>query len=175
MTRVFGWTAVAASLAIGAGAVAGQERVDRDGRALRREPLEARVRPAALAKLIEQLGGRYITMPHARVIGVVNPRVFLVESATLLPAARGNLDRVLVMIDGGQLSAAPSLLVDATVKIGGVARTLVGLQVTREVPWPPELTPELVKRLEIRAAVLATSVETADGVDLVQDLPPPSD
>ncbi|MBI3049731.1 MAG: hypothetical protein HYY76_15610 [Acidobacteria bacterium] len=175
MTRASGWTAMAAFLVVATAITTGQERVDRTGRAPRREPLEPRVRPAALAELIEQLGGRYVTMPHARVIGVVNPRVFLVESASLLPAARGNLDRVLVMIDRGQLSAAPSLLVDATVKVGGVARTLVGLQVTREVPWPPELTPELVKRLEIRAAVLASSVETADGVDLVQDLPASSE
>jgi hypothetical protein len=161
----------AACLAIAGGAAAGQERAGGAGRGLRAEPLEPRVRPAALARLIDELGGRYITMARARVIAVVNPRVFLVESASALPAARGNLDRVLVMIDQGQLGVAPSLLVGADVKVGGVARTLVGLQVTREVPWPPELTPELVKRLEIRAAVLAISVETADGVDLVQDLP----
>jgi hypothetical protein len=61
--------------------------------------------------------------------------------------------------------------VDATVKVGGVARTVLGMQVSREVPWPPELPSELVKRLEVRAVVLAESVETSDGVNLVQRLP----
>jgi hypothetical protein len=50
--------------------------------------------------------------------------------------------------------------------VTGVARTLLGVQVTAEVPWPPELTPEVVKRLEIRAAILATSVQTAEGIEL---------
>jgi hypothetical protein len=47
--------------------------------------------------------------------------------------------------------------------------------VSREVPWPPELSPELVKRLEIRAVVLAESVETPDGVNLIQRLPSTDD
>jgi hypothetical protein len=34
------------------------------------------------------------------------------------------------------------------------------------VAWPAELTQDMVERLEIRAAVLATSVHTADGVEL---------
>ena len=55
---------------------------------------------------------------------------------------------------------------DPRIEVVGVARTLLGVQVSREVPWPPELTPQMVKRLEIRAAVLAASVHTADGVEL---------
>ena len=136
-----------------------------------RESIEARVRPGALSALIDELGGRYVTVPNARVIAVVNPRAFLIESASVLPATKGNLDRVLVMVGQGQLHVRPSWLVGSDVKVGGVARTLLGIQVTREVPWPTELTPELIKRLEIRAAVLATSVQTADGVDLVEQQP----
>lgn len=140
-------------------------------RGLSREPLEARVRPGALSELIDELGGRYVTVPAARVIAVVNPRVFLIEPANPLPAPKGNLDRILVMIGRGQLHVSPSLIVGSDVKVAGVARTLVGIQVTREVPWPTELTPELIKRLEIRAAVLASSVQTADGVDLIIEQP----
>jgi hypothetical protein len=40
------------------------------------------------------------------------------------------------------------------------------MQVSREVPWPKELSPEAVERLEIHAAVLASSVRTAEGVEL---------
>lgn len=136
-----------------------------------REPLEARVRPGALSELIDELGGRYVTVPTARVIAVLNPRAFLIEPLSPLPAPKGNLDRVLVMVGRGQLVVMPSLLVGSDVKVGGVARTLLGIQLTREVPWPTELTPELIKRLEIRAAVLATSVQTADGVDLIEQPP----
>jgi hypothetical protein len=55
-----------------------------------------------------------------------------------------------------------------------VARTLLGLQVTREVSWPEGLTPEAVQRLEVRAAVLATSVQTAEGIELTDRPPQPS-
>jgi hypothetical protein len=40
------------------------------------------------------------------------------------------------------------------------------MQVTAEVPWPSALDRKLVERLEIHAALLATSVQTADGVEL---------
>jgi hypothetical protein len=50
--------------------------------------------------------------------------------------------------------------------VEGIARTLLGMQVTGEVPWPARLDRETVERLEIRAAILATSVHTADGIEL---------
>jgi hypothetical protein len=34
------------------------------------------------------------------------------------------------------------------------------------VPWPQVLTRQVTDRFEIKAAVLATSVQTADGVEL---------
>jgi hypothetical protein len=34
------------------------------------------------------------------------------------------------------------------------------------VAWPVELRPEDVNKLEIRAAVLATSVQTQEGIEL---------
>jgi hypothetical protein len=58
------------------------------------------------------------------------------------------------------------LLVGSTVTISGVARTLLGMQMTGEVPWPPTLTPEQLQKLEIKGAILAKSLSTADGVDL---------
>jgi hypothetical protein len=115
--------------------------------------------PWALAELIDEIGGRRITLPRARVIAVLNPRVFLIESASFLAPLPRHFDRVVVLVDRGALRIEADLIVESNVKILGVARTLVGMQMTREVPWPPELTREVLKRYEIRAAVLASSVQ----------------
>lgn len=138
-----------------------------------RQPTEIQLHPAGLAELIEEVGGRPVVLPRARVLAVLNPRVLLIESASSLLATIGNLDRVLVLIPGAALRVDAAALTDTNVRVVGVARTLLGIQVTGEVAWPPELTPEMVKRLEIRAAVLASSVHTPDGVELTdrQTLP----
>ena len=131
-----------------------------------RERAEIRLHPDSLAKLIDNVGGRDVMLPGARVLAVINPRAFLIESASSFPARVGNLDRVLVLVDAGALRVDHRLLVGSNVRVRGVARSLLGIQVTAEVAWPPELAPDVVKRLEIRAAVLATSVATVDGVEL---------
>ena len=124
------------------------------------------VRPATLAATIDELAGFHVRVPYARVVGVFNPRVLVVDTATALPPVVGHRHRLLVLIEGGSLNVPGTLIVGSTVTISGVARTLVGVQVTRDVPWPPEITPDLAKRLEIRGAVLAQSVDTAEGVPL---------
>ena len=116
--------------------------------------------------MVGEVGGQYVALRRARVLAVVNPRVFLIESGSPLMATIGNLSRVLVLIKDATLHVDATSLVGSDVEVVGVARTLLGVQVTREVAWPPELTPQMVKRLEIRAAVLAASVRTADGVEL---------
>jgi len=130
-------------------------------------PVMNTVRPSALASLIDELAGQTVRVRNARVVGVFNPRAFLIESLTPFPAMLGTRDRILVLVGGGAaLRVAPATIVASSVMVVGVARTLLGVQVTGEVPWPPELTPDVVKRLEVRAAVLATSVQTAEGVEL---------
>jgi hypothetical protein len=131
-----------------------------------RPAAEIQMHPASLAELIDEVGGRPVVLPRARVLAVVNPRVLLIESASLLLATIGNLDRVLVLIEDGALRVDAAALTDENVRVVGVARTLLGVKVTGEVAWPAELTQDMVERLEIRAAVLATSVHTADGVEL---------
>jgi hypothetical protein len=118
-----------------------------------------------LAAGIEELAGASVRVPQARVVGVFNPRVLVVDTATLLPAV-GDRGRLVVLVESRELKVPPTLVVGSTVTVVGVARTLLGVQVTREVPWPPEIDAELIKRLEIRAAVLASSVRSADGVEL---------
>lgn len=135
------------------------------GRAKRTSP----VRPSALAHLVDEMAGQSVRVSHARVVGVLNPQAFLIESATSFPAMLGTRDRILVLVDGdGALRVSPEMIVGTNVIVTGVARTLVGMQVTREVTWPAQLTREVVGRLEIRAAVLATSVQTAEGVELAK-------
>ena len=133
-----------------------------------RQPASINLHPGGLARLIDEVGGRPVTLRRARVIAVINPQVLLIESASPLPATIGMLDRVLVLIGGAELRVDAASLSGADVHVAGTARTLLGVRVTGEVAWPQALTPDMVKRLEIRAAVLATSVRTADGVELTR-------
>jgi hypothetical protein len=132
------------------------------------------VRPSALAHLLDELAGRTLRVRNARVVGVLDPRTFLIESSTPSPMMLGTRDRIVVFVEGGALRVEPAALVTSSVVVVGVLRTLLGLQVTGEVSWPQALSPEAVQRLEVRAAVLATSVQTADGVELTDRARPPA-
>lgn len=152
---------------VAAGATAGQTKVD-PGRAPERTPTLVRVRPAMLAGSIEQLAGQRVIVSGARSVGMFGPRALVIDTATRLAPAQERRDRVLVLVERGELRVSPELLVGSTVHVTGVARTLLGMQVTREVPWPVELDRDRIERLGIRAAVLATSVQTPDGVELTE-------
>jgi hypothetical protein len=130
------------------------------------DPTDTVLHPSALVRLIDEIGGRRVKVVKAKVIAVLNPRAFLVQTEMLLDPLPGNYDRVLVLIDEGALRIEANEILDANVRINGIARTLLGLQTSREVPWPHELTKDVLKRYEIRAAVLARSVQTTDGVEL---------
>lgn len=112
-------------------------------------------------------------LSRVKVVSVINPRAFLIESGGPLPGLPGRLNRVVVLVDDGALTVGPETLVGSTVRIIGTARTVLGMQVTREVAWPPELTRDIVRRYEIRAAVLSSVVETPDGVVLTRPLQEP--
>ena len=133
-------------------------------------PIE--LRPATLAEDINSLAGLSVRLTNARIVGVFDPRVFLVESDVSLRPLRGNRNRVLVFVRSGTLGVRPALLVGSAVVLEGTARTLLGIQVSREVPWPAKLRRDSLSRLDIRAALLATSVSTPDGVDLLNGGPP---
>jgi hypothetical protein len=152
----------------------GGASAQRAGRAPADSDLPIPVRPAALGDSIDTLAGRSVRLAYARVVGVMAPRVFLVDSQTRLPPVVGQRSRVLVFIDTGSLRVEPAMLVGSTVTVLGIARTLLGMQVSHEVEWPPALTREAIDHLEIRAAVLARSVTTAEGIDLLQSRPAPS-
>jgi hypothetical protein len=130
------------------------------------DPVDTVVHPSALARLIDEIGGRRVRVVKAKVVAVLNPRAFLVQTDMQLDPLPGYYDRVLVVVDDGALRVHANEILDASVRVNGIARTLLGLQTSREVPWPHQLTKEVLKRYEIRAAVLARSVQTADGVEL---------
>lgn len=148
-------------------------RFESDGRAPRAPSADATaaelpilVRPATLAAQINELAGHAVRVPYARVVGVINPRVFLIDTAMRLPPLVGHRSRVLVFVGEGGLRVSPQQIVAATVTIHGLARTLLAMQVGSEAVWPTELDPEKVEELEIRAAVLARSVRTPEGIEL---------
>jgi hypothetical protein len=124
------------------------------------------VRPSTLASQIGELAGHAVRVPYSRIVGVFNPRAFLIDTATRLPALPGNRGRVLVLIEPGPLRLSPEEVVASTVTVVGVARTLLGMRVGAEVAWPTELRADTINKLEIRAAVLATSVQTPEGIEL---------
>ena len=130
------------------------------------DTLPISLRPSMLAMLISELAGQRVRVLDAWVVGVFEPRVFVIETAARWRSLPGLRDRVVVLIQPGALRVPPNSLVASTVTVFGVARTVLGVQVTGEMPWPPKLDPELIDRLEIRAALLATSVQTAEGVEL---------
>lgn len=124
------------------------------------------IRPSMLADSIEYLAGRDVTIINARVVGVLEPHAFLIESATRDPQSLGMRDRILVLIERGALRVPADVLVSSTVRVVGVARSLLAMKVSPEVPWPRQLDPDLVHRLEVRASVIATSVQTPEGIEL---------
>jgi hypothetical protein len=85
------WAAVLAPSLVCAAAPQGAG----DGRAV------TRMRPMGLAVFIDELGGQPVTLVGARVVAVVNPGVFVIESN--LPRQPFRLDRVVVFIDAGVL------------------------------------------------------------------------
>ena len=129
------------------------------------------VRTGMLAAHIRELAGYEVRVPSARVVGLLNPRAFVVDTSMSLPPIPGNRHRVLVLVERGELSVAPETIVASTVVVTGVARTVLGMQVSREVPWPAQLDAKAIERLEIHAAILARSVQTAEGVELAVSPP----
>ena len=125
-----------------------------------------RVRPATLALTIDQLAGREVQIAGARVVGMFGPRALVLDTSLRWRGTPGFRDRILVLVERGEVTVSPALLVGSPVTVSGVARTLLGVQVTREVPWPPELDRDRLERLDIRAAIVARSVRTLEGDEL---------
>ena len=129
------------------------------------------LRPSMLVANLDVFAGQRVRVLNGRVVGVLEPTAFLIEPATPYLKAMGQRDRVLVLIGSSTLRAPAELIVGSMVNITGVARTVVGMKMTREVGWPAWLEPERIERLEVQAVLLASSVQTSDGVELTSASP----
>ena len=136
-------------------------------------PLPVPLRPTMLAYNVEEIAGLDVRIQNARVVRVFEPHAFVIEPATRYEEEKGSRNRILVLIDSGKLRVPDDKIVASIVNVIGVARTLAGVQVSAEVAWPAELNRDLVRQIEVRAAVLATSVATSDGVELTDRSGPP--
>lgn len=125
------------------------------------------VRPSALAQIVSELAGSPVNVPRARILWVVDPHAVVIESDSSFGPTWRDRGRVLVLTDRNRSLAIPRPpIAIAPVTVVGVARTLLGVQAAHDVPWPEPLTRKVVERLDIRAAILASSIRTADGVEL---------
>jgi hypothetical protein len=135
------------------------------------QPVPITIRPAMLVDNIEELAGQNVKILNARVVGVFEPHAFLIESAGRYAEMLGRRDRILVLLEAAMLRVPAESIVASTVRVFGVAHTLLGARMDAESRWPTKLDRALVERLEVRAAVFATSVQTAEGTELT-DRPP---
>jgi len=133
-------------------------------------PIE--MHPFALAQSVGELAGYPVNVPRARILWVIDQHAVVIESDSSFGPTWRDRGRVLVLVRRDRSLAIPRPPVAiAPVTIVGVARTLLGVQAAHDVPWPESLTRHEIERLDIRAVILASSVQTADGVELTSLVP----
>jgi hypothetical protein len=132
------------------------------------EPLRVTIHPGTLGYAIDEFAGQRVRIPNARVASVLDPRAFVIESAVRYDVGKGFRDRILVLIDGASLRVTAEQVDGSTVVVLGVAKTIVGSRLLTAPAWPAALDRERMNQLEVRAVVVATSVQTADGTELTQ-------
>jgi hypothetical protein len=132
------------------------------------------VRPSALAQVVSELAGSPVNVQRARILWVVDSHAVVIESDSVFDPTWRDHGRVLVLLERSRSLAIPrSPVAIAPVNIVGIARTLLGIQAAQDVPWPQALTRREIERLGIRAAILASSVRTSDGVELTSSTAAP--
>lgn len=157
----FSWAALLGLMLI-AGPVVPQPPATQAG------PLRVTVYPWTLGQAIDEFAGQRVRIPNARVVSVLEPRAFVIESASPHDVGRGYHDRTLVLLDSANLRVTAEQVADSTVVVFGVAKTIVGTRLLSAPAWPASLDRERMKQLEVRAVVIATSVQAADGTELTQ-------
>jgi len=131
------------------------------------------VRPSALAQLVSAIAGTPVQVPGARILWVVDPHAIVIESDSLFEPTWRDHSRVLVVLERTRSLAIPNPpIAIAPVDVTGIAKTLLGIQAGQGMLWPPALRRREVERMDIKAAVLATSIRTSDGVELTSSPAP---
>jgi hypothetical protein len=124
-----------------------------------------RVRPDTLATFITKLAGLRVHVVSGVIDDIASPRVFTVTNER----RSGYINwpnEVAVVVDPG----SALLREGAPVVVSGIARTLLGAEVDPDRPIPSltEIERNLVAKLPL---VVASSVQTPDGVQLVRPGP----
>jgi hypothetical protein len=133
------------------------------------------VRPSALAQVVSELAGSPVNVQRARILWVVDPHAIVIESDSIFDPTWRDKGRVLVLLERSRSLAIPRPPVSiGSVNVVGIARTLLGIQAAQDVPWPQAVTRREIDRLGIRAAILASSIRTPDGVELTSSTAAPS-
>jgi hypothetical protein len=132
------------------------------------------VRPSALAQIVSELAGSPVNVQRARILWVIDSHAVVIESDSVFDPTWRDRGRVLVLLERSRSLSIPRSPVSiAPVNVIGIARTLLGIQAAQDVPWPQALTRREIERLGIRAAILASSVRTSDGVELTSSTAAP--
>ena len=137
---------------------------DQDLRATASRAVALRLRPDTLAVFINNLAGLQVRLVGGVVGEVASPRVFTVKNER--SGYLGWPEHVAIVVDRGSAAVREG----APLVVTGTARTLLGADVDSLRPLPPLTQAErsVVARFPL---VMATSVETPDGVPLVRPNP----
>jgi uncharacterized UPF0146 family protein len=130
-----------------------------------RELPALRLRPATLALFINQVAGLRVRVINGVVDDIASPRVFTLKNERSAVYPR-RPNQVAIVLDSGRAVVR----VGAPVVVTGIARTLLGAESNSQRPFPV-LTESERKAVEERALVMASSVDTPDGVHLVRPDP----
>src|SRR5262245_45529274 len=125
------------------------------------------VRPSALAQMVGAIAGTPVQVPFARILWVIDAHSIVIESDSLFDPTWRDRSRVLVVLERSRFLAIPNPPVAiAPVDVTGIARTLLGIQASKDMLWPLALRRREIERMDIKAAILASSIRTSDGVEL---------
>ena len=129
------------------------------------EPIAVRVRPDTLARFLHDFAGLRVRVVSGVVHGIASPRVFRLKNE---PSTRYSHrpDEVAVVVDTGDVVVREG----AAVVVTGVARTLLGAEMNSDRPFP-SLTEAERNAVATLPVVMASSVRTPDGVQLVRPSP----
>lgn len=129
-------------------------------------PVPVSLPTSTVENYIEYFAGQQVRIESARVVDVIAPGVLLVEPATKYLKPLAERGRLAVVIAGSALRVAAGDLIGSVVELEGVARSLLSLNVTHQEGWPAGFDRDTIRRLDVRAAIVATSLQTAEGTEL---------
>lgn len=128
-------------------------------------PAAIRLRPDTLAIFFNNVAGLRVRVVSAVVDGIASPRVFTLKNEHGARYPR-RPNEVAIFVDGGNAVVRQG----APVVVIGIARTLLGAELNTERPLSG-LTDSERNVIDKLPLVMASAVDTPDGVHLIRPLP----